>query len=239
MESGSKMTPIKIPGVQIRWYTSLMTQRIRAHWIYDFLKQRSHKHKLQETFTVLHASWRRHSTFDPWTVKTTAGIYKGGEKMRPTSPVKIGRWKRFSAQAYRIHQRVIFTAFNPPQVDANYSCIRVISRSEMQPAVYKYTDVQPRFTPSSLHSHPVMASMHRLFLCYFQYHYCSRRFEIITRLYTLEVILKLLSWALEIQEQHSRNWRGKSLKHSGVPPLNSLTSSPGAPVVLCPSTFNP
>ena len=54
--------------------------RIRVYWIYGFLKQCSRKHKLQENFTVSYASWRKHSTSDPWTVTATAGIYKGTEK---------------------------------------------------------------------------------------------------------------------------------------------------------------
>lgn len=77
----SEMTLNKAPRVQIRRYnTSLTPRRMQVHWIYCFLKQCSRKHKLQETFMVSHASWRRHSTFDLWTVKTTAGIYKGEEK---------------------------------------------------------------------------------------------------------------------------------------------------------------
>lgn len=66
-----------------------------------FLKQRSRKHKIQETFTVSHASWRKHSTFDPCTVKTTAGIYKGGEKGASLPLVEIGRWDGFTAQTYQ------------------------------------------------------------------------------------------------------------------------------------------
>lgn len=68
--------------------TSLTPSRLQVYWIYCFLKQCSRKHKLQETFMVLHASWRRHSTFDPRTVKTTAGTYKAGEK-----GASLPRWK--------------------------------------------------------------------------------------------------------------------------------------------------
>lgn len=115
----SKMTlpSIKIPGAQIRRSTSLTPRRIRAYRIYRFLERRSRKHKLQETFMVSHASWRKHSTFDPWTVKTTAGIYKGGEKGASLPPVEIGRWNSFTVQTYQIHQHVIFATFYQQQLD--------------------------------------------------------------------------------------------------------------------------
>lgn len=108
---------IKIPRVQIKRYTSLTPPRVQVYWIYCFLKHCSRKHKLQETFTALYASWRRHSTFDPWTVKTTAGIYKEREKGASLPPLEIGRWKTFTARTYQIHQRVIFTTFHQQQLD--------------------------------------------------------------------------------------------------------------------------
>lgn len=45
-------------------------------------------------------------------LKPTAGIYKGGEKGASLPPVEIGRWKRFTAQTYQNHQRVLFTTFH-------------------------------------------------------------------------------------------------------------------------------
>lgn len=108
---------------------------------------------------VSHASRRRHSTFDPWTVKTTAGIYKGGEKRCLTSPG--GNWQMEevccsnipnSSACYFYCFLSTTTWFN---ANANFSCISVISGSGIQPATYKYPDVFPRISVPA-HSAPTL-----------------------------------------------------------------------------------
>lgn len=59
---------------------------------------------------VLNASWRRHSTSDPWTVKTTAGTYKTAEKRCLTSTLETGRWNRFTAPRQWKHRKLVFAA---------------------------------------------------------------------------------------------------------------------------------
>lgn len=54
---------------------------------------------------VLNASWRRHSTSDPRTVKTTAGTYKAAEKRCLTSTLEPGRWNRFYRSAVKTSAR--------------------------------------------------------------------------------------------------------------------------------------
>lgn len=75
----------------------LLFLRNKVSWIYSYSKQCSHNRTLQETFMVLNASWRRHSTSDPWTVKATAGTYKTAEKRCLTSTLETGRWNGFTA----------------------------------------------------------------------------------------------------------------------------------------------
>lgn len=78
-------------------YAPLLFLRNKVYWIYSYSNQCSHNRKLQETFMVLNASWRRHSTSDPWTVKATAGTYKTAEKRCLTSTLETGRWNGFTA----------------------------------------------------------------------------------------------------------------------------------------------
>lgn len=160
---------IKIPWVQIKRYTSLMPRRIQVYWIYCFWKHCSRKHKLQETFTVSYASWRRHSTFDPWTVKTTAGIYKGGEKGASLPPA--GNWQMEdvyssnipnSSACYFYYIPSTTTWFN---ANANNSCISVRSEAEIQPATNKHTNVFPQISVPP-HSTPTLGySQHIICFC--------------------------------------------------------------------------
>lgn len=90
-----------------------------------FLKQCSHNRKLQESFMVLNASWRRrHSTSDPRTVKTTAGTYKTAEKRCLTSTLGTGGWNRFYCSA------AVKTSARYSASDTTYSCVSVISNLE-------------------------------------------------------------------------------------------------------------
>lgn len=175
--------------------TSLTPSRLQVYWIYCFLKQCSRKHKLQEAFMVLHASWRRHSTFDPRTVKTTAGTYKAGEK-----GASLPRWKLADGRGLLLkHTEFIsvlfffFTAFYQPQFDL--TPVLPIA------ALVQYQDLesnQPRrdtqmcsFTAQFLLTQLPHGDIYNtLLLCYFQCHYYIT-FERVTRLYTREITLKL------------------------------------------------
>lgn len=50
-------------------------------------------------------------------LKPQLGFIKEERKGASLPPVEIGKWKRFAAQTYQIHQRVIFTAFYQQQLD--------------------------------------------------------------------------------------------------------------------------
>ncbi len=155
-------------GADKEIYILYAFQNWEAHRIYCFLKQRSRKHKLRETFMASHASWRRHSAFDPRTVKTTAGIYKGGEKRCLTFPG--GNWQMEevycsnipnSSACYFYCFLSTTTWFN---ANSNYSCISVISRSEIQPAAYKYPDVFPHISVPA-HSAPTLWYSQHIICC--------------------------------------------------------------------------
>lgn len=150
------------------------------HRIYCFFKQRSRKHELEETFTVLHASWRRHSTFDPRTVKTTAGIYKEGEK-----GASLPRWNLADGRGSLLkHSKFIgvifffFTTFHQQQLDLT----PMLTIAELASHLDLRTDVAP-------HSASTLFPTHCLFLANFQ-HLSKRSFESITRLFTLEMTPK-------------------------------------------------
>lgn len=50
-------------------------------------------------------------------LKPQLGFIKEERKGASLPPGGIGRWKRFTAQTYQIHQRVIFTTFYQQQLD--------------------------------------------------------------------------------------------------------------------------
>lgn len=79
-------------------------------WIFMSIYFKHHSGQCKWSSTFI-ASFRRHPTFDPWIVQTTAGFHKRGEERRDGCLkflLEMGRWNRLTAQTYQNHLRCYF-----------------------------------------------------------------------------------------------------------------------------------